>query len=208
MFFKIIMKIRYVYRLLFTSIIYRQFFRSLGKHTLIESPLKIMNEKNIDIGYNVTIEKYVTLYSVEQYNRKMYAGKIKIGNNVYMNNNCNITAANSIIIHDNVVMAFNVSCFDFNHNYEDLETPVKYSDLSVLGEIIISENCWIGMNVSIIGNVHLGKNCIVGANSVVTKSFPENTVIAGIPAKIIKKYDAKRKIWKRVDTKGDYTNEI
>ena len=54
------------------------------------------------------------------------------------------------------------------------------------GKIEIDDNCFIGANCIILPNVYLGKNCIVGAGSVVTKSFPENSVIAGVPARKIK----------------------
>ncbi len=98
-------------------------------------------------------------------------------------------------------MAFNVSLFDFNHDFENIDIPVKYSDLTVLGKIKISKNCWIGMNVAIVGNITLGENCIVGANSVVTKSFPAYCVVAGNPAQIIKRYDFENKVWKKINKK-------
>jgi len=208
MFFKLLEKITYIYRRFVTVVIYKPFFNSLGSKTIIYTPLKIVNTKRIDIGSNVTIEKYSTLYSVGEYNKKIYNGKIKIGNNVYINNNCNITSSNNINIKDNVVIAFNVSFFDFNHDYTNITIPVKFSKLDVLGEIIISENCWIGMNVSIVGNVHLGMHCIVGANSVVTKSFPAYSVIVGNPARVIKRYDIEKQIWRKTNKEGAFLNEI
>ena len=57
--------------------------------------------------------------------------------------------------------------------------------LDYLGKIKIGKNCFIGSRVLILKNVELGDNCIVGAGAVVTKSFPSNSVIAGIPAKLI-----------------------
>ena len=208
MVFKFLSKIRSIYKLFITIIVYKPVFNLIGAKTIIDTPLKIVNAQNIEIGDNVTIEKYATIYSVGEYGSKTYNGKIHIGNNVYINNNCNLTAANKISIDDNVVIAANVSFFDFNHKYSDINTPVKYSDLDILGELLISKNCWIGMNVVIVGNIELGENCIVGANSVVTKSFPKNTVIAGNPAKIIKKYDDTDKRWKKVNKQGNILDEI
>ncbi|NBR15729.1 MAG: hypothetical protein EBU01_14295 [Crocinitomicaceae bacterium] len=65
-----------------------------------------------------------------------------------------------------------------------LEKPVKLSN-----DILIGDNCWIGANVFVRGGVQIGNNTTIGANSVVTKSFPENSIIAGVPARLIKKLD-------------------
>ena len=195
-------------RLLLTQFFYKFHFESIGKKTIIFKPLKLLNSQNITIGDNVNIEENVTLYSVDKYNNTAYGGKIFVGDNTYINSSCNITAANEIHIEENVVIAFNVSFFDFNHNFDNIHIPVKYSNLKLLGKIRISRNCWIGMNVAIIGNVTLGEYCIVGANSVVTKSFPSYSIIAGVPAKIIKRYHFEFKKWKKTNSKGEFIDEI
>lgn len=85
-------------------------------------------------------------------------------------------------------IAPNVGLITANHNIYDLEkhTPGK--------DIVLGEACWIGMNSVILPGVHLGNNTIVGAGSVVTKSFIEgNCVIAGNPARIIKKINIEEK---------------
>jgi len=71
----------------------------------------------------------------------------------------------------------------------------------------ICRNVWIGESVSILPGVEIGENSIVGANSVVTKSFPCNVIIAGNPAKIIKRYNFKTNKWERTNDKGDFINE-
>lgn len=78
-------------------------------------------------------------------------------------------------------IAPNVGVITTNHDCYDLAKHEKGED------IVIGENCWIGMNSVILPGVTLGSHTIVGAGSVVTKSFPEgNCVIAGVPAKVIK----------------------
>lgn len=81
-------------------------------------------------------------------------------------------------------IAANVGLITCNHDFNDLEKHTAGED------IVIGENCWIGINSTILKGTVLGNRTIVGANSVVTKSFPKgNCVLAGNPAKIIKELE-------------------
>ena len=64
--------------------------------------------------------------------------------------------------------------------------------------MIIHDDVWIGELVSVFPGVEIGKGAIIGANSVVTKSVPEYCIVAGNPAKVIKKYDFESKQWIKV----------
>lgn len=84
-----------------------------------------------------------------------------------------------LVIGEKTIFAFNLCIQTINH---DLNDRSKY----IAKPVVIGNNCWLGNSVSIMPGVTLGNNVTVGANSVVTKSFPDNVVIAGCPAKIIK----------------------
>ncbi len=84
-----------------------------------------------------------------------------------------------LTIGEGTLWAYNVSIVTGNH---DLIDRNKY----VTKNVSIGRNCWLAKGVSIMPGVTLGNNVTVGANSVVTKSFPENVVIGGVPAVIIK----------------------
>ncbi len=88
---------------------------------------------------------------------------IKIGNH------CTISTGVSFVTHDGGAWIFRD------------EIP----DLNVFGKIEIKDNCFIGLNSIILPNVTIGPNSVVGAGSVVTKDVPPNTVVAGVPAKVI-----------------------
>lgn len=94
---------------------------------------------------------------------------------------CFYQARNGIIFGNNVIWGDNIGIISANHKKED------YSKYDKERCIEIDNNVWIGMNAIILPNVHLGNNVIVGAGAVVTKSFPDNVVIAGNPAKIIRR---------------------
>lgn len=75
---------------------------------------------------------------------------------------------------------------DHDHAFENIDISPLYQGIDDPKEILVSEECFIGAHSFILKGVNLGKHCIVGANSVVTKSFPPYSVIAGTPAKLIR----------------------
>lgn len=72
-----------------------------------------------------------------------------------------------------------------SHGYANPNIPINQQE-GYEKEIIIGNDCWIGTRVVILPGVHIGDHCIIGANSVVTRSFPNNCTIGGVPAKILK----------------------
>ena len=112
-------------------------------------------------------------------------GNIKIGKNVakYFANcgNCYFQGINGIEIGDNTIFAPSVKIISANHSKTDLDQHVKGKPIK------IGKNCWLGVNSVILPGVELGNGVIVAAGSVVTKSFGDNTIIAGVPAKEIGK---------------------
>ena len=74
-----------------------------------------------------------------------------------------------------------------NHSTLDLSIPVEFRGL-IKSPIRLDDNVWLGYNVIILPGVKLGKCCIVAAGSVVDKSFGDYSIIAGVPAKLIKKW--------------------
>ncbi len=109
--------------------------------------------------------------------------KISIGNNIATNNNLFICAAQLIKIEDDTLIGQAVTIMDHEAHGTD---PMKRRQPGEKGEVIIGRNVWIGNNVIILKNTYIGENTIVAAGSVVSGSFPDNVIIGGVPAKIIK----------------------
>lgn len=112
---------------------------------------------------------------------------IEIGNNVATNNNLFLCARKHITIKDDVLIGRNVVIMD--HNAHGVLPTERRSSNGTARDIIIEENVWIGNYVTILPGTIIGKNSIVGAGSVVKGIFPENVIIQGNPAKIIKKIE-------------------
>lgn len=166
-----------------------------GTEAVIEYPQYFVNPQFVALGkrciisHDVRIEAYTYFKWLKGVQR--FRPKVVLGDNVRINPYCHIGAINEIIIGNNVLIASRVTILDHSHGEiteEDIQIPPASRKLFSKGPIIIKDNVWIGENAIILSGVKIGKNTIVGANAVVTKSFPDNVVVAGNPARIIKRF--------------------
>ncbi|MEX0778247.1 MAG: acyltransferase [Balneolales bacterium] len=126
---------------------------------------------------------------------------VVIGNNVTATSNLHMTATKNITIEDDVMFASNVFLADCSHGYFTADVPFKYQGLQNIAPIKIKSGAWICQNVVILPGVTIGENSIIGANSVVRTNIPAKCIAVGNPAKVIKKWDAETKTWKRIKKK-------
>lgn len=110
-----------------------------------------------------------------------YGKHTTIGKNVFINFDCTFLDLGGITIEDNVQIAPKVNLLSEGHPL----SPENRQSLMV-GHIHIKRNAWIGANATILPGVTIGENSIVAAGAVVSKDVPDNTIVGGIPAKVIK----------------------
>ena len=79
-----------------------------------------------------------------------------------------------------------VSIHSENHCYSDTTRPIREQGVFYKGGITIGNDCWIGAKATILDGTKIGNGCIVAAGAVVSGIFPENAIIGGVPAKVIK----------------------
>ena len=127
---------------------------------------------------NTEIDESTTVFTPLYIN---YGKHTKIGKNVFINFDCTFLDLGGITIEDGVLIAPKVSLLSEGHPIE----PENRHSLKV-GHIHIKKNAWIGANATILQGVTIGENAVVAAGAVVSKDVPDNTIVGGIPAKIIK----------------------
>lgn len=114
---------------------------------------------------------------------------IEIGKNVVIRPNSILMATvdGKIVIEQNVLLGSGVHVYVSNHKYDDTSLPIYSQGHSPSKPVTIKEGSWVGANAIILPGVTIGRNAVVGAGSIVTKDVEDFTVVAGNPAKLIKK---------------------
>ena len=107
---------------------------------------------------------------------------IRVGRNVFVNQNCTFYDLGGLVIADDVMIGPNVSLITSGHPVE----PAERRAFVVARPIAIERNVWIAAGATIIGGVTVGENAVVAAGSVVTKDVPSNTLVGGNPARVIR----------------------
>lgn len=144
-----------------------------------------LSKEGIYFGKNVSIQKRVI---IECSGSLRFLGKgLVVGNNVGIGSNSFLGCAGGIEIGDDTIIGNFVSFHSENHNFEAQNVPIRLQGVSRKG-IVIGKNCWIGAKVTILDGSVVGDNCVVTAGAILTgKGYNDNMIIAGIPARVIKR---------------------
>ena len=147
--FKVFSKIR--------PLIFRPFFKSIGKDVLIHDNVLFKFPKEISIGNHVKIAQ-----------------------------NCMFVGGSGLYIGNNVLIGAGTKIITSSHNFTSLKIPISHQGLS-FSPIKIEDDVWFGFSCVILGGTTIRRGCIIGANSVVTKTVDVPfSILAGVPAKLIK----------------------
>lgn len=159
---------------------------SSGRNFLVDDFAEVngLSTEGLKFGDNVTIGKYALVRPTNQYGGKIGEG-LTVGNDSNIGPYCYIGCSGKISIGNNVMMSPRVSLFAENHNYQEVDRPMKEQGVT-RDMIIIEDDCWIASQSIILAGTTIGQGSIVAAGSVVTKDVPPFSVVAGNPAQIIK----------------------
>lgn len=163
----------------FKIYLYRILGMNIGFGNRFESG-RARRVSNISIGNLNAFTKGYMLWPLEE---KKKEKSIIIGDNNFFNRNLMIDACSLVEIGNDNLFGPDIYITDSNHTF-GFGISVKDAGMQ-RGIVKIGNNCWIGAKAIILKDVNLGDNCIVAAGSVVTKSFPPHSLIAGVPAKLL-----------------------
>jgi acetyltransferase-like isoleucine patch superfamily enzyme len=167
----------------------------VGEGSRILRPYILLSPELLSIGKETVIypDAYISL--LKEWAGFRYTPEIKIGDGVYIGRHAYFAAIDSIKIESGCVLSEYVYITDHAHGFHPESGPIMKQQLESKGSVHIGRNCFLGFRTSIMPGVTLGEHCVVGANSVVTRSFPAYSMVAGCPAEVVKVFSLKTGVW-------------
>ncbi|MGK5640683.1 acyltransferase [Streptomyces sp. URMC 126] len=168
-------------------------FRRIGDHTRLAFPLgTVFGEQWIDIGDHCIIGEQVTLTV------GMVPGMdlgpdplLRLGNGVVLGRGSHVIASREVTIGDDVFCGPYVYVTSDNHSYEDPGQPIG-RQWPRSAPVVIGSGSWLGAGAVILPGARLGRNVVVAAGAVVRGEVPDHAVVAGVPAKVVRRWDEER----------------
>lgn len=137
----------------------------------------------IQIGNQVRIGAYSRL--ITSTSPGQLGEGIQIGNNVGIGEFAYLGGAAGLSIGNDCIIGQYFSCHPENHRFSQPDIPIRLQGVERKG-IVIEDNCWIGAKVTVLDGVRIGCGCVIAAGAVVTKNIPPNSIIGGVPARILR----------------------
>jgi acetyltransferase-like isoleucine patch superfamily enzyme len=181
-----------------TQLFYRMFFGALGRGSCIFEPMRFRTVQNIFIGSNVLVNRLSFLLTLQLPGKA--APRLTIADGTVIGHFSHITCVNEVAIGERVLMADKVHISDNTHLYEDPSVAIVDQPVASGGKVVIGDGTWIGENVSIL-SCKIGRNCVIGSNSVVLSDVPDYSVAAGVPARVIRRFDFACGTWTKIQDK-------
>jgi acetyltransferase-like isoleucine patch superfamily enzyme len=156
---------------------------TLGKHVKIHSntSLDASSSGSLTIGDRVILDRYAYINASH--------GGVSIGAGSAINNFSVVNGTGGVEIGKNVLIGPNVQIISYQHNYQNRGAPIKQQGTTAK-KIEIQDDVWIGASAVILAGVVIGQGSVIGAGSVVTRSCEPYSVLAGVPARVIKERGA------------------
>ena len=164
--------------------IHREFMRSEAfvRWPVHGNVLEAMREGRLRVGAGALLEPNVWITAPG-------SARVRIGAGTFLNMGVMIAAQQLVEIGDHCMLANGCFVSDSSHRYDDPEQPITWQGFVSKGPTRIGDNCWLGANVVVTSGVTIGERCVIGAGSVVTRDIEPFLVVAGAPARAIRRVE-------------------
>lgn len=175
----------------------------MGIESQMLYPRWLCNPAYISIGDRCFIGRCAAWNPIRSYEGMHQEGEIRIGNDVHIGGYSQLHSMYLLEIGDGSVLSEYVYVSDTSHGLSPNAGLIMRQPLESKGPVRIGRNVFIGFGASVLPGVTLGDNCVVGARSVVTRSYPAYSMVAGMPARLVKTFDFDLQQWVPVAGNSD-----
>ncbi|HEV7377594.1 MAG TPA: DapH/DapD/GlmU-related protein [Pyrinomonadaceae bacterium] len=154
-------------------------FRALGRNVVFEEGVLVFHPENISLGSNIYVGHQTIL-------KGYYQNEMMIGDNTWIGQGCFFHSAGGLRIGQNVGIGPHVKIITSRHEEEGLHVPILFSRIE-MGQVVIEDDCDLGIGSMVLPGVTIGRGSQVGAGAVVTKNVEPYSIVAGVPARLLKK---------------------
>ena len=164
----------------------RSSLKSCGQNVRLHYPVRIENPEAVSLGAGTIIYPRSWINPVSEWAGIKYNSEVRIGNRVMIGYSAQISAAQSIVIEDDVAISSGCVIVDHIHEYRHLDVPVFLAPLSKPLPIRIGKGSFLGVKCMIGPGVQIGEHAVVAANSVVVNDVPAYAIAVGNPARAVR----------------------
>ena len=160
-------------------------FASFGASSVLRPPIRLEGEGRIAIGRDVFVGAGSWLQAIGDGTGGI---ALEIGDGTRIVGCCTLSAARSVRLGRQVLVAGGVYVADHSHAYDDPSRPVLEQGITAVGPVEICDGAWLGQNVVVCPGVRIGRGAVIGANTVVRDDVPDFTVAVGVPARVVREF--------------------
>jgi acetyltransferase-like isoleucine patch superfamily enzyme len=164
----------------------------VGHSSFIDESVQVLGWQQVRVGHHTIIGES-TWINVNQ--RESGTPSVIIGDNCFIARRNFLSAGARITIGDYCLTGPDCHFLGADHDFSSPFMPYAISGVTSDGVIEIGANCWFGSSVIVMKNVRIGFGSVLGAGAIITRDIPSCSVVVGSPARIVKRFDARRKTW-------------
>jgi acetyltransferase-like isoleucine patch superfamily enzyme len=164
-----------------------------GKRLQTDGPCFICPGVKLEIGRHAVLRMGRWSWIGHDSKIRVHEGEVSIGSKTVMGQECTISAYQHVSIGRECIIADRVMLIDFDHGVVEVERPIRLQGI-YKRDVRVGSNVWMGYGSCVLRGVSVGHNSIVGTNAVVTKDVPENAVVGGVPARVLRMREAPQRL--------------
>jgi acetyltransferase-like isoleucine patch superfamily enzyme len=163
----------------------RRYLTAAGRRWETDGPLFLGKRLQIQVGKGGRLRFGRFAWIGDGTKIRCHEGEVVIGEKTVLGQECTISAYQRVRIGEQCVVADRAMFIDFDHNVSEVERPIRLQGI-YKRDVEVGSNVWVGYGACVLRGVRVGDNSIVGTNSVVTRDVPANSVVGGVPARVIR----------------------